>query len=156
MKLLHDRSLRCKLTVIVMTTTCVTLVASLVGLAVFDQISFREQLCRQMLTRSTILANSSTAALSFGDRELGREILSALRAEPSLGAAILYDEDGQVFAKYTRNGWRVPAPEGRLDREVVFGKNYLQVAAPIVVGRRTIGFALLQSDLRRIDGWCLV
>jgi len=150
-KSFHDRSLRFKLTFIVMTTTCVTLVAALIGLAVFDQMSFRDQLCRQLMTRSTILANSSTAALSFGDRAMGREILAALRAEPSLGAAVLYDEFGQVFASYARPGWQVPIPEGRFACEVMLGADHLEVVAPVVMGERTIGYAMLQSDLRRIE-----
>jgi len=151
MNFLRDRSLRFKLTFIVMTTTCVTLLAALTGLAVFDRLSFRDHLCRQMLTRSTILANSSTAALSFQDHELGQEILSALSAEPSLGAAILYDEHGKVFAKYTRPGWQLPVPEGPLQREVTYGADHIEVVAPIVIGNHTVGFALLQSDLRRVE-----
>jgi len=151
MRRLQHCSLRFKLTVIVMTTTCVTLVAALVGLAVFDQLSFREQLCRQLLTRSTVLANSSTAALSFGDRELGQEILNALRAEQSLGAAILYDEAGRVFVRYARRGWTLPIPVWPFPHEVVQGGNYLQVVAPIIVENRTIGYALLQSDLSRVE-----
>jgi methyl-accepting chemotaxis protein len=151
MKRLRDCSLRFKLTLIVMTTTCVTLVAALVGLACFDQVSFREQVSRQMLIRSSTLGNSSTAALSFNDPELGREILSALRAEPTLGAAMLYDQEGKLFARYTRTNWKLPPPTTPLHEGVVFGSDHLQVVTPVLLANRTIGYAVLQSDLSRVE-----
>lgn len=149
--LFRDQSLRFKLTFIVMTTTCATLVVALLGLAAFDQMSYREQTCRQLTTRARMMADLGAAALIFDDARHAREILSALRSEPSFGAAIIYDTTGHVFAEFERSGWHARPPKLPLPLGVHFGPDFLQVTASMTEGNRVIGFLVLQSDMRRIE-----
>ncbi len=47
-----------------------------------------------------MVAENSTAALAFLNRDDAAAVLAAFRAEPHIGAAALYDADGRLFAKY--------------------------------------------------------
>ena len=99
-----------KITLIVMATTCVALLVSLAAVSVFAQVSFRERMRRETITRAEIIANNSTAALSFGDPAPVSEILRALSADPHLGVAAVFDAQDKVFAQYSRPGWTAPRP----------------------------------------------
>jgi PAS domain S-box-containing protein len=143
--------LRFKLTAIVMSTTCVTLLLALVGLAVFDHFNFREQICRQLETRAGIVASSSTRAVSFGDKQLARQILAAFRTESTLGTLALYDADGRFFASYVRPGWNVAIPDSLRHRGTFVATDHIQVSSPVTVENRTIGYVMLQSDLSRFE-----
>ena len=50
-----------------------------------------------------ILADTVTAALSFGDRPALREYVNAMRADPNLDAVGVYDDSGRLVAGFTRS-----------------------------------------------------
>ncbi|TAK99304.1 MAG: hypothetical protein EPO07_10965, partial [Verrucomicrobia bacterium] len=143
-------SLRDKLTLIVMATTVVALIVCLTALAVFDRLSYREQLTQQLLTRAQIVANASTAALTFADDQSAAELLRALSHDPHLGAAVLYDATGHVFARYQRPLWPAPLPAAHTPEQTTLTDTYAQAYCPVVVEHRRIGGVILQSDLTQV------
>jgi signal transduction histidine kinase/ActR/RegA family two-component response regulator len=74
---------------------------------VYDLLSFRQASVRHLRTLGETVASNSTAALAFANTTDAAVVLSALRSDPTITAAALYDGDGSVFAVY---------PEG-LDRQ---------------------------------------
>jgi hypothetical protein len=50
-----------------------------------------------------MIGTNSTAALTFHDAGSAREILIALQARSHVTNACIYDSDGKVFAKYSRD-----------------------------------------------------
>src|SRR5205085_3776410 len=140
-------SIRSKFTLIVMTTTCVSLILSLVTLGLLDRVNFRTRMGREGITRARIIANNSTAALSFGDPRAEEEILSALSADPHLGAAIIFDAEEKPFARYIRPGWKVAPPVKLEQSSAVFRSHCLEVLHPVILDGTRLGTVLLQSDL---------
>ena len=69
---------------------------------VFDSISSRAQLQRRLTTLADVVGQNSTAALNFEDHAAAGEVLQALRAEPPVVSACLYDVSGRLFASYQR------------------------------------------------------
>jgi diguanylate cyclase (GGDEF)-like protein len=70
------------------------------GFMVLDSISSRGSLNARLSTLADVVGKNSTAALNFKDHAAALEVLEALRAEPSLIAACLYDSSGILFAEY--------------------------------------------------------
>src|SRR5207249_5225494 len=117
---------------------------------VSDIVGFRRSLVRALDTRAHILATNATAALAFQNSDDGRQILSTLKTDPSMVAAALYDQQGELFATYTETiGPVVPAkPDVPGHR---FEKAALVLTLPVTQERRWLGTLYLRSDLRALD-----
>jgi hypothetical protein len=68
--------------------------------ATYEFLSFRRSLVEQITTLGGVVAANSTAALAFDNEDDARETLAALRAEPQIVAAALFDASGRLFARY--------------------------------------------------------
>src|SRR5437868_7608290 len=104
MKWFQDWSIRHKLTALFVAMACITAITISLALLAFDLVGVRRAMARDLATLADALARNSTAALTFGDGESARDVLQALRAEPSVTAACIYTPDGKPFAKYVRQG----------------------------------------------------
>lgn len=107
---------------------------------------------RDLEILTDVLARNSTAAITFRDADAARDVLQALRAEPSITAACVYTEDGEPFAKYVRQGKDpgfVPPPaQAQTTR---FERDRLVRFRRIVLSGETVGTIYIESDLQRLD-----
>jgi len=122
----------------VLLLTCVAFIA-------YEYHEFRNKSVSNITTLGRILANNSTAALAFDNADDARDVLAALKAEPSIIMAALYGLDGKIFARYpeTLDVARFPATAGndgyefrdsaltewtsvRQDNDHLLGKLYLR------------------------------
>ena len=104
MKAFRDWSIRHKLTGLFMAMACITTVAISLPLGIFDLWGTRTTMARDLEILTDVLARNSTAAITFHDADAARDVLQALRAEPSITAACIYTEDDKPFARYVRQG----------------------------------------------------
>src|SRR3989449_4687972 len=74
--------------------------AALVG---YQYWLFRQTMRSTLSVRGRILATNTTASLAFANDADARELLAALRADPHIVAAALYDKNGHLFATYPAN-----------------------------------------------------
>ncbi len=148
MRAFDDLSIRRKLTLIIMATASVALVLASAVFSLYDRYTFRQAKVHDLTTLADLIGANSTAALTFGDSNSAREILSALRARKHIVVACIYTRNGQVFANYLRGNPRghfsAPPVEGDTSR---FGNNQLILFREIVLGGEKIGTIYLQSDL---------
>ncbi len=113
----------------------------------YEFFTFRQSTIANLSTMGSILANNSTAALTFANPEDAMEVLAALQAEPHIRAAGLYDENGRLFAQYPSNlpAGALPAvPEVDGNR---FNGGYLISFQPVVQESKRIGTLYLKSDM---------
>lgn len=146
MKSIADLSIRGKLTVIVMTSTCFALLLAVVALGFFEALNIRSQLRDDALTTARIIANNCTAVLSFEDPKAAAEVLAALRADQHLGAAVIYNAKGKPLACYQREGWTLPfsaAPAAEYANDIPHG---IEVAQFVLLGGKPVGAVVLQLD----------
>src|SRR6185503_11438194 len=95
-----DLSIRRKLMVIILSTSGVVLLLTSVAFISYEWLTFRRGLQESITTLAQVVADNSTAALAFRSPSDAREVLSALKAEKAIIGAVLYDQNGRVFAFY--------------------------------------------------------
>jgi PAS domain S-box-containing protein len=138
------------MTVMLLTSGAVLL---LMGAAYFayDLLTFRQTTVRQLSTLGQITATNSTAALAFVNQDDAQEVLAALKAEPRIVAASLYDIYGKPFATYPKSlppeaFPTVPARDGYR-----FGAAHLLAFYPVMQGdNRRLGTLYLKFDMGAI------
>jgi len=128
----------------------VLLLSTFASLA-YELWTYRESATRSLATVGAIVADNSTAALAFDNADDAQSILAALKREPQIVAAALYDRQGALFASYseasvTAGGLPVhPQASGYR-----FDQAYLVGFQPVVQNGRQMGTLYLRSDTRAI------
>jgi uncharacterized membrane protein affecting hemolysin expression len=113
MRRFRSFSIRAKLIAMVMVTTCAALAFAGGALAVFEVISHRRTLAKELSTIAAILAENSTAALAFDNSQDAESVLAALASQSNVVSGCLYATDGTLFASYLRphTGASCPPPQ---------------------------------------------
>src|SRR3989304_490803 len=113
MRYVRNLSIKQKLTIITMLISIVALLFASVAFIIFDTISFRDDMSRDLAIFAKVIANNAAGVLEFQDKSAAEEILSSLSAHEHIITAALYEADGRVLAKYHREGmaFDAPAPE---------------------------------------------
>src|SRR5256884_2719337 len=149
---LRDWPIRQKLTAMLVLSSGLVLLLTSAALVGYQYWSFRQAMRSTLAVRGSILATNSTASLAFANDADARELLSALRADPHIVAAALYDRNGRLFATYPGDlpGGALPAapgPDGyRFQRGNLIGFQPVAEA-----GGQRLGTLYLASDLAAVD-----
>jgi len=143
----QDQSIKRKTMVVMMMTSVAVLLLTATAFTVYDLATYRSNLARSLAGAAAIIADHSSAALTFRDERDARATLASLRADPRIVAAALYDRQGNLFARYPaqaplnefpavpgNGGWR---SEG--GRVIVF--------EPVMEGGARLGTLYLKSSL---------
>src|SRR5882757_9339543 len=93
-------SIRRKLTGIIMLTSTTAVLLTCLGFTASGLLNFRNRLVADLSTIANVIASNSTSSLTFRDHAAAHDILTALRAKPSIIAAGIYTEHGAPFARY--------------------------------------------------------
>src|SRR5215471_12506224 len=95
-----DLPIRGKLMAILLLITGAALTLTCLAFIGYEYVSFRQAATNNLRTLGRIVATNSTAALAFDNRDDAEQVLVALKAEPNIVAAGLYDSQGTLFARY--------------------------------------------------------
>jgi signal transduction histidine kinase/ActR/RegA family two-component response regulator len=100
--------------------------------------------------QARILASTVTAALSFHDRSAAQEYVNALRADPAVEAAAIYEADGSLFASFSRTGFADPPQFAPGVEHVSVGGSmieggHLVVTMPAAEGGSALGSVYLRT-----------
>ena len=147
---LSHSTIKRKLTLIIMITCSVALLLACAGILVFEHAGTKQMLKHNTQVMADVIGANSSAALSFKDESAAKETLAALRAEPYVLSACLYNKEGRVFATYYREGTRRTRPPPAGDEGLTFGTATLNLFHKITFDGEVIGTVLIQSDLRLI------
>ncbi len=163
-------SIRQKLRVASMLATSVALLVACGIFAVFDIHQYRKLMVQGMATHARIVADSSTAALSFDNANDARHTLELLHADSQIKAACIYDAEGKMVAEYFRetndskNGLRQSPTVKSATAEMCyeFTREDLILASPINLDGRRIGSVFIRASLEELYarmwriGWTLL
>jgi PAS domain S-box-containing protein len=94
------RSIRGKLTGMIMLTSTIAVLLTCAGFVASGLVNYRTRLLGDVSATAQMISSHSTAALAFGDRHAAQEVLNALKAKPSVIAAGIYTAQGEPFARY--------------------------------------------------------
>ena len=103
-RLFADSSIRTKLSLLILLTSSFALILAGLGLFGYQRHQEREAAVRELSAQAGIIAENSTAALSFNDEQSATTMLQALRWDSQVADAVIYDSGGQSFARYTAVG----------------------------------------------------
>jgi signal transduction histidine kinase len=145
--LFKDMPIRRKLMRIIILIIGVVLLVTTITFFVYEVYSFRTTTREKLSTTGKIIAANSTAALAFDDHVAAKEILAALKAEPHITAAALYNKDGALFVQYYSAGDSHPLPIKPGEQGYRFEHSRLEGFQPIVQDSRQLGTLFLRSDL---------
>lgn len=143
-----------KLILTMMATSSTALLVACISFLSYDAIVLRHGMADHLHGLANITGENVAAALTYNDPKSARLVLEALRAEPHIVAARIYDGKGRSFASYHRVPATTviqmpevaPALADRLDRDQV------SECDPIVLDGESIGYIYLVSDLQEIHG----
>ena len=133
---------------VILTTSAVVLFITCSAYFIYEYYSFRRATLDQLSLVGKIMASNSTSSLAFSSTDDAMEILASLEAEQHLVGGILYDKDGEVFARYPADLdpmlYTQQVPDA--DR-VSIENNYVVGFYPVVQGNSRLGTLLLISGM---------
>ncbi len=146
-----DASIGRKLTTIILVTSTAALLFTCAAFFTYEYFTFRQNALRSVETLGEVIAANSTAALAFSSPDDARETLSALKAEPQIVAASLYDSNGALFATFPDNRPAQAFPDRPGTLGYRFAHGFLEGFEPVAQGaNRGVGTLYLRSDTRAL------
>ncbi len=147
----RKRSIRQKLSgIIMLTSTVMVLLVSVVSV-VQDIIDERGDLNREIGGLAEMIAMNGASPLTFGDQKAALEILSVLKTRDSIVAGCIYTQAGSQFATFKADPRtslpRTPPPVG-----VFRMRGRVEVVRGIVVDGTRIGTVYIVADERELYG----
>jgi len=148
----RNLSLRRKQTLIMTLASTITLLLACVAFLGVEALNFRGELTDEISTMAQVVGNNCTAALDFNDPKAAEGTLGALRVEPPIASACVYNRQGEVFAVYQRDakstiaGFPPVRPPGQEFRD-----HQLQIFLPIMAQGEKAGTIYVTCDLYELN-----
>src|SRR4051794_5599391 len=143
----RDLSIRSKLMTGFMLTSLAALLLTVGALTWYDRATFRDEVLRDVDTLAGILGENASSSVAFNDHQQAEATLAALRAQPQITGAAIYDSKGALFAMYARakkgeKPGAMPPHDGTwIDAQ------HIGVARPILFSGARVGTLTVRSDL---------
>jgi signal transduction histidine kinase/DNA-binding response OmpR family regulator len=143
-------SFRWQLTLFILMICGVTLSLALVGLYLYDQRQFNEEV-RSRLEKTQFLMIGNLAPLLEQNPEPTDLQLGTLGVDAQIAAAAVYTPEGKPLARYVRFGATelIPPPPKGMTR--LFDTHRAVIWSPITVGDKTVGLLYLKAELSETD-----
>ena len=139
-----------KLHLIIMATVSVALIISCGAILTYSRFDLRNDSRHDLATLAIVYATNATAALTFGDQNGARELLSSLSTQPEIVSAVIYSANGAAIAQYRRAGpGKLTIPRVRSD-VTWFEADHLKMFRQILLDKQGIGTIYLESDLEGV------
>jgi PAS domain S-box-containing protein len=147
-----DWPIRRKLTAMFLLISGLVLLLTSAAFIGYQYLSFRQTTRSSLSTLGRIIAANSTASLAFANEADASEILSALKAEPHIVGAALYDRNGRLFAKYPAGVSSKALPTSPTSDGYRFEHGHLIGFQPVAEAtNQRLGTLYLDSDLQALS-----
>jgi methyl-accepting chemotaxis protein len=117
---------------------------------------FQKVTDENLMALARVIGGNSEASLLFDDEESAVETLRALKAEESVEAAIVYDRDGQIFAKYIRSDVVGFRPPRELSSESRWSRNHIDLTSKIMIGGEKIGSVFIRANTNEVTSFVFI
>jgi signal transduction histidine kinase len=140
-------SLRRRLLAAMLVISLTALVVACGSLLTYELFAYKRTMTRNLSTLAKTVAANNSAVLVFDDQKLAQEILSALKSEPDVVNACLFDRSGHLFSTYPASAPPglfpiTPGPDG-----LHFSDTDLTVFQPIIEAGGRVGTLFVREDL---------
>ena len=145
------RSIRRKLTLIVLVTCGASIFLACAAIAAYDIATFRRELHSELSTVARMTGSNLTAALAFGDSKAAGETLGSLAKQPHIVVACVYLPNGSIFAKYEHGSVGTDcSPSSPTLKQTLFASGYVSDTEPIELNGERVGTIIVKSDLEAL------
>ncbi|PCI45937.1 MAG: hypothetical protein COB51_08320 [Moraxellaceae bacterium] len=160
MAMLDSISIKKKIVLGITLVSVVTLIFTCIILMSLVLKKLESNLTNDAFMMANIVAANSTGALSFTDEDSAIESLATLIHHPNVEAAVLYDEGGDKFASYLREGaifegkeTRIVDADNVLTRETksLNDRDYIHVEVPVISEEEVIGRIYVRFDKKSLQ-----
>lgn len=141
-----DAPIQHKLMVVILLTASLALVVSCTGFIIFEISTLKNNIARALATRSEILAANIRTTLELKHPADATEVLNALKKDPRMVSACLYDSNGRIFARYPANAPDSLFPKSPDQFNPDFGPSFLTVCSPVIKDGQTLGTVYIKSN----------
>ncbi len=146
-----NETIQKKLIRIIMASSLVALLLACAAFMGFDLIMFKKIKTRELMMTADLIAENSIAAIEFDDSETGLQIISTLKANPSIEAAAIYVKSRGVFVSFKRDTSSKDAiPEKPLQEGGYLESNSLKVFREFNINANSQIMVYIKSNLREI------
>ena len=139
-----------KLLVITLTICAAVLFQAGLALIGFQIFSFRSNFQLHTATLGCLVANNSTAAMAFKDRKTAREILSSLKAKPTVVCVSLANARGEEVARFGEKPEEEQLSQYPVPGQFRFMSGHLLYAANVDLDGKCIGHLYLRTDYHSV------
>ncbi len=145
----QDASLRKKLVFLSMLSSGFALTLACCGILAHAYISARGNVTNDITELGEFVAQSTTAALAFNQKNNARENLAIFEFKKNVRAAGIYNENGTLFATYTRSDVETTFPPHPKPKSTRFHGDRLLIFLPITHKGDSIvlGTLFIEADL---------
>ncbi len=144
----RDFSITNKIRIIVMIVSSFTLLMACGILGALEVIHFKQTKIHELSILSKIIADRSTASLTFDDPKIAHEMLDALKVKKSIVSAYIFNDSGEIFASYYREGSDPNSlPTDLESAGTGYTATSLHVTSPVLLEKEKIGSVFIKSDL---------
>jgi len=150
MRTIQNLKIKYKLIFIIMSTVIISLILAGSVLIVSERYLAKQSMVDKLMTISHIIADRSTAALSFNDKKVANEVLSALAKESSVILGCIYDGEKALFSSYGNQRYskcpNKPGGEG-----YKFRADGFELYLPITLEGEVIGTVYILATLDKLN-----
>jgi two-component system, sensor histidine kinase len=149
-ELYRNSTIKNKLRLIIIFNVTLALLLACAAVLIYDRVTFRNEMKTDLESLAEIVGSNCTAALAFRDQKSAEEALVGLKAKQHIINAIVYSEDGKLFAGYGVDPSRLANGLGRRSDGSWFAGKSLIAYKSIALKGQTIGAVCLESDLKEL------
>jgi len=148
---IKNLSLRSQLTAIGLLSGSLVAFAVVILLVIIQYNYTNENTNKQLTALSQLIANQTTASVSFVDREAIQETLNSLQVIPEVGMAQIYNLNGELLAEYLKPMIKFPKDRNKLKPENLMFHEFDQqddlfYVNKIAIEDTELGYVLLMND----------
>jgi signal transduction histidine kinase/ActR/RegA family two-component response regulator len=141
----RDLPIRRKLVIMTLASTAVALLIASGGFLVWDVLTFRAEIQRDINSQVRIIGENAAPAIVFNDDRVAGETLAALKLRPRVVVGCLYGENARLFATYHRSeDTRCPAE--RPADEVTYAWDEARLSVPVVYAGSRVGSLFIHRE----------
>ncbi len=137
-------------------TAALVVVLTAAALLVAVLVVFRDTTDRDLTALARVIGENMVASLLFDDEQAAAETLRGLKARESIEAAIVYDAEGRIFARYVRSDVDEFAPPATIAYEPVWSRDHIDLAIRVRMGDEDVGSIFIRSDMEGVTNFLLL
>jgi diguanylate cyclase (GGDEF)-like protein/PAS domain S-box-containing protein len=142
----RNKSIGVRISLLIVLNSSLALTSAGVALFGYESLLQRGAASRELSAQAGIIAETSTAALSFGDERAATQMLAALRSDSQVVECVIYDGKNRPFAQYRHAGLPTGSqPEALRPPGVYFVGGDVLVVRQIMMGDERAGTIFLKS-----------